>query len=61
MGLSPSVLVNPGRTLCEVQKILGHSSHTVTERNAHLTQLESAAGPPNNASVAIKGAMPGAA
>ena len=32
-----SFLVNSGRTLYEVQKILGHSSHSVTERYAHLS------------------------
>ncbi|MBK7263819.1 MAG: site-specific integrase [Rubrivivax sp.] len=32
-----SFLVNSGRTLYEVQKILGHSSHAVTERYAHLS------------------------
>lgn len=32
-----SFLVNDGRTLYEVQKILGHSSHSVTERYAHLS------------------------
>lgn len=32
-----SLLVNGGRTLYEVQKILGHSSPIVTERYAHLS------------------------
>ncbi len=32
-----SFLVNSGRSLYEVQKILGHSSHSVTERYAHLS------------------------
>ena len=32
-----SMLVNSGRTLYEVQKILGHSDSTVTERYAHLS------------------------
>jgi integrase len=52
-----SFLVNDGRTLYEVQKILGHSSHAVTERYAHLssTSLMAAA---NSASVMIKGAQP---
>lgn len=52
-----SFLVNSGRTLYEVQKILGHSSHSVTERYAHLSSkslMEAA----NSASVIIKGAMP---
>ena len=31
-----SFLVNSGRTLYEVQKILGHSNSAVTERYAHL-------------------------
>jgi integrase len=31
-----SILVNEGRTLYEVQKILGHSSSQITERYAHL-------------------------
>lgn len=51
-----SFLVNSGRSLYEVQKILGHSSHSVTERYAHLssTSLMDAA---NSASAMIKGAM----
>jgi len=32
-----SMLVNSGRTLYEVQQILGHSDSTVTERYAHLS------------------------
>ena len=32
-----SALVNSGRTLYEVQQILGHSDPTVTQRYAHLT------------------------
>ena len=50
-----SFLVNSGRTLYEVQKILGHSSHSVTERYAHLSSsslMEAA----NSASVMLKGA-----
>jgi integrase len=52
-----SFLVNNGRTLYEVQKILGHSSHSVTERYAHLssTALMDAA---NSASAMIRNAMP---
>jgi integrase len=52
-----SFLVNSGRTLYEVQKILGHSSHSVTERYAHLSSasLMDAA---NSASILIKGASP---
>jgi site-specific recombinase XerD len=50
-----SFLVNHGRTLYEVQQILGHSDSKVTERYAHLSSktLQEAA---NAASVAIKGA-----
>ena len=32
-----SMLVNSGRTLFEVQQILGHSDSKVTERYAHLS------------------------
>ncbi len=48
-----SLLVNSGRTLYEVQKILGHSNSAVTERYAHLSQsaLKDAA---NSASVMIR-------
>jgi site-specific recombinase XerD len=50
-----SFLVNNGRTLYEVQKILGHSDTKVTERYAHLsTQTLQAAA--DSASVAIRGA-----
>jgi len=50
-----SFLVNSGRTLYEVQKILGHSDAKVTERYAHLSlaTLQEAA---NSASLAIRGA-----
>ena len=50
-----SFLVNNGRTLYEVQKILGHSDAKVTERYAHLSlsTLQDAA---NSASMAIMGA-----
>jgi site-specific recombinase XerD len=53
-----SFLVNNGRTLYEVQQILGHSDPSVTMRYAHLSTkaLQAAA---NSASVAIKGAMGG--
>lgn len=53
-----SFLVNSGRTLYEVQQILGHSQSIVTERYAHLSTktLQSAA---NCASVMIQGAMQG--
>jgi hypothetical protein len=49
-----------GRTLYEVQQILGHSDSKVTERYAHLSTktLQAAA---NSASVIIKGAMKEAA
>jgi len=50
-----SFLVNSGRTLYEVQQILGHSDPSVTQRYAHLStaSLQEAA---NSASVAIRGA-----
>lgn len=49
-----SFLVNSGRTLYEVQKVLGHSDTKVTERYAHLSTktLQDAA---NSASLIIKG------
>jgi site-specific recombinase XerD len=52
-----SCQVNSGRTLFEVQQILGHSDPKVTQRYAHLSSksLQDAA---NSASVIIKGAMP---
>jgi site-specific recombinase XerD len=48
-----SFLVNNGRTLYEVQQILGHSSPSVTMRYAHLSTkaLQDAA---NSASIAIR-------
>lgn len=51
-----SFLVNGGRTLYEVQQILGHSDPKVTMRYAHLSTkaLQDAA---NSASVMIKGGM----
>jgi integrase len=48
-----SLLINAGRSLYEVQKLLGHSSHSVTERYAHLSSaslMEAA----NTASVKLK-------
>jgi integrase len=50
-----SFLVNSGRTLYEVQSILGHSDAKVTQRYAHLSSksLQEAA---NSASVIINGA-----
>lgn len=50
-----SFLVNSGRTLYEVQQILGHSDPSVTQRYSHLDSksLQAAA---NTASVAIRGA-----
>lgn len=50
-----SFLVNSGRTLYEVQQILGHSDPSVTQRYAHLSTkaLQDAA---NSASVIIRGA-----
>lgn len=55
-----SFLVNNGRTIYEVQKILGHSDTKVTERYAHLSTktLQAAA---DSASVAIRGAGRGLA
>lgn len=51
-----SFLVNSGRTLYEVQQILGHSDSKVTQRYAHLSTktLQEAA---NSASAKIKKAM----
>jgi len=51
-----SFLVNSGRTLYEVQQILGHSQSIVTERYAHLSTktLQNAS---DCASVIIQGAM----
>ena len=51
-----SFLVNSGRTLYEVQQILGHSQSIVTERYAHLSTktLQDAS---NSASVIIREAM----
>lgn len=55
-----SFLVNSGRTLYEVQQILGHSTSKVTERYSHLSSatLQAAA---NSASVMINAAMGGLA
>lgn len=52
-----SMLINSGRTLYEVQQILGHSDPKVTQRYAHLStkSLQDAA---NSASIMIRGAMP---
>ena len=52
-----SFLVNSGRSLYEVQKLLGHSSHSVTERYAWLNQ-KSLMDASNTASAVIEGAMP---
>ena len=51
-----SFLINSGRTLYEVQQILGHSTPDVTQRYSHLSTktLQDAA---NSASLIIKGAM----
>lgn len=51
-----SFLVNSGRTLYEVQQILGHSQSIVTERYSHLSTktLQAAS---NSASVIIQGAI----
>lgn len=55
-----SFLVNSGRTLYEVQQILGHSTSMVTERYSHLSSatLQAAS---NSASVLINAAMRGTA
>ena len=52
-----SFLINQGRTLYEVQQILGHSDPTVMQRYTHLStkSLQAAA---DSASDAISGAMP---
>ena len=52
-----SFLVNSGRTLYEVQQILGHSDPSVTQRYAHLSSrsLQEAA---STASVALRGPAP---
>ena len=52
-----SLLVNSGRSLYEVQQILGHSDPKVTQRYAHLSSksLQDAA---DSASDVISGAMP---
>jgi site-specific recombinase XerD len=50
-----SMLVNAGRSLYEVQAVLGHADSSTTQRYAHLSSksLQEAA---NSASVAIRGA-----
>ena len=55
-----SFLVNSGRTLYEVQQILGHSDPKVTMRYSHLSSksLQAAA---NSASIILKGATKAAA
>jgi len=50
-----SMLVNAGRTLYEVQQLLGHSDSKVTERYSHLS-LETLQAAANSASVAMRGA-----
>ena len=52
-----SFLINSGRTLYDVQKILGHSDPTVTQRYAHLStkSLQAAA---DSAGDIINAAMP---
>ena len=52
-----SFLINSGKTLYDVQKILGHSDPSVTQRYAHLStkSLQAAA---DSASDAINAAMP---
>lgn len=55
-----SFLINDRRTLYEVQQILGHSSHSVTERYAHLSK-DSLRAASNSASVKIQEALAGVA
>ena len=55
-ALFASFLVNSGKSLYTVQKILGHSSHAVTERYAVLNS-QSLMDAANSASMIIKGAM----
>lgn len=50
-----SILVNAGRTLYEVQQLLGHSDSKVTERYVHLS-LKTLQGAANSASEAMRGA-----
>ena len=51
-----SFLVNAGRTLFEVQQILGHSDPSVTQRYSHLS-TQSLAEAANSASIAIQRGM----
>ena len=51
-----SFLVNAGRTLFEVQQILGHSDPSVTQRYSHLS-TKSLSDAANSASIAIKRGM----
>ena len=53
---SASFLVNAGRTLFEVQSILGRSSPVVTQRYSHLS-TKSLAEAANSASIAIQEGM----
>lgn len=53
-----SLLVNNGHSLYAVQQLLGHSSHSVTERYAHMSS-QSLMDAANSASIAIKAAMRG--
>ena len=55
-ALFASFLVNSGKSLYTVQKILGHSSHAVRERYAVLNS-QSLMDAANSASMIIKGAM----
>jgi len=52
-----SFLINNGRSLYEVQKILGHSSAKMTERYAHLAH-DTLLAASNAASLALGGCMP---
>jgi len=52
-----SFLVNNGRSLYEVQRILGHSTSRMTERYAHLAQ-DTLLQATNAVSGVLKGSMP---
>jgi site-specific recombinase XerD len=51
-----SLLINSGRTLYEVQQILGHTQVKTTQRYAHLSQ-ETLLAAANSATQALEGCM----
>jgi len=55
-----SLLINSGRSLCEVQKLLGHTQIKTTQRYAHLSQdtLLAASNAATLAVGSVMGAMP---